>query len=297
MGKPLIKTLTVLAVGIGAVAICFIGYRQNNQRQYQQRVEYAQTAIASEKDRINELSNEIAEFYSNEDQTFLRKDLKEEDVLKTVAKLSAVKVSADDYGIDDDALPSESVEIQQEKTALDDQLKDIEAKLKVQADTEDLFTEGVSNWQSAENDVIIRADLKETDVGNVRENLSFFEDSKWKDLVISYLEYADTQLDRIAKLQETFDEMLDGDEVTSEVTLEKYLSAVDSISKVRNEELKEKYTELADKVATQMGYTGYSTYTPPLQQKVIQRIHQQVIAPGQIKVQTLFTNLKMYRRK
>ncbi|EAC9500454.1 hypothetical protein B5H46_16750, partial [Listeria monocytogenes] len=221
------------------------------------------TAIASEKDRINELSNEIAEFYSNEDQTFLRKDLKEEDVLKTVAKLSAVKVSADDYGIDDDALPSESVEIQQEKTALDDQLKDIEAKLKVQADTEDLFTEGVSNWQSAENDVIIRADLKETDVGNVRENLSFFEDSKWKDLVVSYLEYADTQLDRIAKLQETFDEMLDGDEVTSEVTLEKYLSAVDSISKVRNEELKEKYTELADKVATQMGYTGYSTYTPP----------------------------------
>ncbi|MEB6146008.1 hypothetical protein [Enterococcus casseliflavus] len=263
MGKPLVKTLTVLAVGIGAVAICFIGYRQNNQRQYQQRVEYAQTAIASEKDRINELSNEIAELYSNEDQTFLRKDLKEEDVLKTVAKLSAVKVSADDYGIDDDALPSESVEIQQEKAALDDQLKDIEAKLKVQADTEALFTEGVSNWQSAENDFIIRADLKETDVGNVRENLSFFEDSKWKELVVSYLEYADTQLDRIAKLQETFDEMLDGDEVTSEVTLEKYLSAVDSISKVRNEELKEKYTELADKVATQMGYTGYSTYTPP----------------------------------
>jgi len=216
-----------------------------------------------EKDRINELSNEIAELYSNEDQTFLRKDLKEEDVLKTVAKLSAVKVSADDYGIDDDALPSESVEIQQEKAALDDQLKDIEAKLKVQADTEALFTEGVSNWQSAENDVIIRADLKETDVGNVRENLSFFEDSKWKELVVSYLEYADTQLDRIAKLQETFDEMLDGDEVTSEVTLEKYLSAVDSISKVRNEELKEKYTELADKVATKMGYTGYSTYTPP----------------------------------
>ncbi|ATF70910.1 hypothetical protein [Enterococcus sp. FDAARGOS_375] len=263
MGKPLIKTLTVLAVGIGAVAICFIGYRQNNQRHYQQRVEYAQTAIASEKDRINELSKEIAEFYSNEEQIFLRKDLKEEDVQKTVAKLSAVKVSADDYGIDDDALPSESVEIQQEKNALDDQLKDIEAKLKVQADTEALFTEGVSNWQSAENDVIIRADLKETDVGNVRENLSFFEDSKWKELVVSYLEYADTQLDRIAKLQETFDEMLDGDEVTSEVTLEKYLSAIDSISKVRNEELKEKFTELADKVATQMGYTGYSTYTPP----------------------------------
>ncbi len=49
--------------------------------------------------------------------------------------------------------------------------------------------------------------------------------------------------------------------MTSEVTLEKYLTAVDSISKVRNEELKEKFTELADNVATQMGYTGYSSYS------------------------------------
>ena len=47
MGKPLLKTLTVVAVGVGAIAICLVGYRQNNQRQYQQRVEYAQTAIAS----------------------------------------------------------------------------------------------------------------------------------------------------------------------------------------------------------------------------------------------------------
>ena len=68
MGKPLIKTLTVLAVGIGAIAICLIGYRQNNQRQYQQRVEYAQTAIASERERLNELSGEIAGMYSNEEQ-------------------------------------------------------------------------------------------------------------------------------------------------------------------------------------------------------------------------------------
>lgn len=113
MGKPLIKTLTVLAVGIGAVAICFIGYRQNNQRQYQQRVEYAQTAIASERERLNELSGEITGMYSNKEQTFLRSDLSEEEVLKTVAKLSAVKVSADDYGIEESALPSESVEIQE----------------------------------------------------------------------------------------------------------------------------------------------------------------------------------------
>ena len=73
MGKPLLKTLTVVAVGVGAIAICLVGYRQNNQRQYQQRVEYAQTAIASETDSIASLRKEVASLYLNEDRTFLKR--------------------------------------------------------------------------------------------------------------------------------------------------------------------------------------------------------------------------------
>jgi len=268
MGKPLFKTLAVLFVAIGAIAICLLGYRQNNQRQYEQRVAYAETAIAAEKDSLATIAESIASLYSGEDQTFLKKDLTQEDVSKIVAKLASVKVSADDYGIDDDALPSASKEIQEQKQALDNELKDAEAKIKVQADTDALFTKGVSNWQKAENDVIITKDLKVTDVGNVRENLNFFDDSKWKDLVTEYLGYADAQLDRIAKLDESFDSMLKDDVVTSEVTLEKYLSVVESINQIRNEDLKEKYTKLADSISTQMGYSGYysnststSTYT------------------------------------
>lgn len=259
MEKPLFKTLTVLFVGIGAVAICLIGYRQNNQKQYTQRVAYAKTAISAEKASLATIAEEIGELYSNDDRTILKKDLEQEDVSKLVAKLAAIKVSADDYGIDDDALPSDSQEIQDQKSALDDELKDAEAKIKLQVATDDLFTKGVSNWQKAENDVIIKADLKDTDVGNVRENLGFFADDAWKDLVKEYLGYADAQLDRVAKLDESFKSMLKDDAVTSEVTLEKYLAVVESISQVRNEELKEKYAKLADSISTQMGYGYYGS--------------------------------------
>jgi len=205
------------------------------------------------------IAEEIGELYSNDDRTILKKDLEQEDVSKLVAKLAAIKVSADDYGIDDDALPSDSQEIQDQKSALDDELKDAEAKIKLQVATDDLFTKGVSNWQKAENDVIIKADLKDTDVGNVRENLGFFADDAWKDLVKEYLGYADAQLDRVAKLDESFKSMLKDDAVTSEVTLEKYLAVVESISQVRNEELKVKYAKLADSISTQMGYGYYGS--------------------------------------
>jgi len=259
MGKPLFKTLTVLFVAIGAFAICLLGYRQNNQKQYEQRVAYAKTAISAEKASLATIAEEIGELYSNDDRTILKKDLEQEDVSKLVAKLAAIKVSADDYGIDDDALPSDSQEIQDQKSALDDELKDAEAKIKLQVATDDLFTKGVSNWQKAENDVIIKADLKDTDVGNVRENLGFFADDAWKDLVKEYLGYADAQLDRVAKLDESFKSMLKDDAVTSEVTLEKYLAVIESISQVRNEELKEKYAKLADSISTQMGYGYYGS--------------------------------------
>lgn len=231
MGKPLLKTLTVVAVGVGAIAICLVGYRQNNQRQYQQRVEYAQTAIASETDGIASLKKEVASLYLNEDHTFLKAGISADDISQLVGKLSMIKVSGEEYGI--------------------------EAKQKIQEATDKLFTKGVSNWQKAENDVIIKKDLKETDVGSIRENLNFFEEDKWTALVKEYLGFADAQLDRVTKLQKEFDRMLKDDKVTDAVTYENYLSAVDSISKIRNKDLKEKYTKLAETVASQMGYAGY----------------------------------------
>lgn len=261
MGKPLLKTLTVVAVGVGSVAICLVGYRQNNQRQYQQRVEYAQTAIASETDSIASLKKEVASLYLNEDRTFLKAGITADDISQLVGKLSMIKVSGEEYGIEENALPADAKEIQKQKQAIDDELKDIEAKQKIQEATDKLFTKGVSNWQKAENDVIIKKDLKETDVGSIRENLNFFEDDKWTALVKEYLGFADAQLDRVTKLQKEFDRMLKDDKVTDAVTYENYLSAVDSISKIRNKDLKEKYTKLAETVASQMGYVGYYSNT------------------------------------
>lgn len=261
MGKPLLKTLTVVAVGVGSVAICLVGYRQNNQRQYQQRVEYAQTAIASETDSIASLKKEVASLYLNEDRTFLKAGITADDISQLVGKLSMIKVSGEEYGIEENALPADAKKIQKQKQAIDDELKDIEAKQKIQEATDKLFTKGVSNWQKAENDVIIKKDLKETDVGSIRENLNFFEDHKWTALVKEYLGFADAQLDRVTKLQKEFDRMLKDDKVTDAVTYENYLSAVDSISKIRNKDLKEKYTKLAETVASQMGYVGYYSNT------------------------------------
>lgn len=41
-----------------------------------------------------------------------------------------IKVSGEEYGIEENALPADAKEIQKQKQAIDDELKDIEAKQK-----------------------------------------------------------------------------------------------------------------------------------------------------------------------
>lgn len=56
MEKPFVKSLTAVAVGAGAIAICLFGYHINNQRQHQQRINYAESAITNQKDTLTSLS-------------------------------------------------------------------------------------------------------------------------------------------------------------------------------------------------------------------------------------------------
>ena len=52
-----------------------------------------------------------------------------------------IKVSGEEYGIEENALPADAKEIQKQKQAIDDELKDIEAKQKSKKQTDKLFNE------------------------------------------------------------------------------------------------------------------------------------------------------------
>ena len=71
MEKPFVKSLTAVAVGAGAIAICLFCYHINNQRQHQQRINYAESAITNQKDTLTSLSKEVDKLYSTKEKNFL----------------------------------------------------------------------------------------------------------------------------------------------------------------------------------------------------------------------------------
>lgn len=253
MGNPLIKTIAVAAVGVGAVAICFVGYRENNNKQYQQKVSYAETAVEKDQERLKEVDSDLTSLYSNKDKVFLKKDLKDAELTQVGAKLDGVKVSADDFGIEEIDVPKNMKTIAKEKETLNKQMSDAESKFAIQNNVNDLFEKPVTDWQKAQNNVVIKAKVKDTDVGAVRERLGFVQESDWTKLVKEYLSYADAQIKRVTSINKSLDSMLKDGKVTDNATYEKYLSLVNSISQVRNKTLKAEFTEQADKISTQLG--------------------------------------------
>lgn len=253
MGNPLIKTIAVAAVGVGAVAICFVGYRENNNKQYQQKVSYAETAVEKDQERLKEVDSDLTSLYSNKDKVFLKKDLKDAELTQVGAKLDGVKVSADDFDIKETDVPKNMKTIAKEKETLNKQMSDAESKFAIQNNVNDLFEKPVTDWQKAQNNVVIKAKVKDTDVGAVRERLGFVQESDWTKLVKEYLSYADAQIKRVTSINKSLDSMLKDGKVTDNATYEKYLSLVNSISQVRNKTLKAEFTEQADKISTQLG--------------------------------------------
>lgn len=256
MGNPLIKTIAVAAVGIGAVAICFVGYRENSNKQYQQKVSYAETAVKKDELSINDVNEAITKLYTSKDKVFLKKDLTEAELTQTGAKLDGIKVSADDFGIEDKDMPKNMKNIAKEKEALNKQMAGAETKFAIQNSVNALFEKPVSDWQKAKNDVIIKTKLKDTDVGAIRERLSFVDESDWTKLVKTYLSYADAQLKRVAEINQSLNSMLKDGKVTNAATYEKYLSLVESISQVRNQNLKADFTEKAATISNQLGLSS-----------------------------------------
>lgn len=69
-----------------------------------------------------------------------------------------------------------------------------------------------------------------------------------------YLDYAEAQVSRAKALTKSFDEMLQEGIVTEAATYERYLSAIDSVTQVRNPELKEQFQTQLSQISEQMGY-------------------------------------------
>lgn len=248
MEKPLFKHAGVYVTAILALGICVGGYYVTNQRQYQERVAYANAAQPREENELNDLAQQVEELYLEDEQDLLKEETTLSDVTDLKNEVHRIDVSAEDFQIEENALPQGIQELAQQKESVSDRLTDAEDKLHMQDQIDGLFTEETPDWQEYKDDVIADEDLQEEDMADVNDNLGFFEDDQWLELAQSYTQEANEQFQSTEDIQEKLTQYED-----EEITYEQYAALAAQIEEVRNPEQQERFEETAEELGDRFG--------------------------------------------
>lgn len=260
MGRPLAKGLAVVAVGIGALGISYIGYRTDKTHQYEQRVQYANSTIAKEQEQLADITKTIDSFYQEGQAVFLRDDLEETELAAVRGKLESVKVTAVAFQVQADDLDKEAETIQETKETLMKKIDLTEDKLAIQEKTNSLFESAVKSWQEPVNDVVIKAETSDETIGEIREDLKLMMlDDPWQKSVTEYLDFANAQLTRIKDIQTTIDSLLKDGQITDQANYESFIALAESISQVCNTVKKAEFTSSLNTISEQLGYGSVSS--------------------------------------
>lgn len=250
MNKSFIKGISVIFFAVIAITVVIIGQHVNSRNQYQQRVEFAETSADLEREKLNNVEKMVNSLYADENQVFLTNETTTERVEELRSQLASVKITAADYAIREESLPDTIQGLAEQKIALQEKMIDIQDKSIIQDRTSQLFTEPISNWQEVESGQVIKTDLNQTAIGAIREELTLFPDTQWKVNLSEYLEEANEQVQQAEELQETLEHYLTEGVA---VTYTDYLNALYAIEAVPNEELRARFNELIDQLASNMG--------------------------------------------
>lgn len=255
MGRHLAKGLAVVAVGIGALGICYIGYRADKTHQYEQRVQYANSTIAKSQEQLATLTKTIDSFYQEGQSIFLRENLTESELAAVRGKLESVKVDAEEYHIQAEDLTDDAGGIQETKDALVKKVNLVNDKLTIQEKTNNLFENPVSSWQKPVNDVVIKKDISDESIGEIRETLKLSTlADQWQKNITEYLDFANAQLTRIKNIEATIDSLLKNGQITDKANYESYIALAESIGQVRNLTYKESFIASLNTISEQLGY-------------------------------------------
>ncbi|MCF1585829.1 hypothetical protein LQF60_09625 [Tetragenococcus koreensis] len=248
MDKPFLKHASVLIAAVLALGICVGGYYVSNQKQYQQRVAYANAAQSNEKAELNDLEKQVNELYTDDEKELLKAETTLAEVDKLRTDLDRVKVTAEDFQIKEESLPADMQDLAKEKEVVADSLADVTDKLQVQNEVDSLFTEEVPSWQKFEDSAVVKDDLKNEEVSDITEELGFFAEDQWMDIVQSYLSSASDQVQAINEIQEklaTYKE--------EEFSYDQYATLSEQIEQVRNQKQHDKFEEAADELGERFG--------------------------------------------
>lgn len=235
MKSPLLKGFLVVVVAVISIGICIIGYQRTRQQTEKPQESETEVSIPSpDSDTLADLDvfkQQLDELYIDDDEQFIAEGTSSEEVAQLTEELN------------NSAISPENTELSEERAQLLTALEIVSAKISIQEATNQLFVVARNDWQDMEERQPIDRDVQEADITAIENQVANLPDGAWKESVLGFVGHGREQIQLIASLRETLEQYANG---SPEVTYEQYLSAVNDIQFVRNDDARAELNELAN---------------------------------------------------
>lgn len=236
MKSPLLKGLLVVVAAVISIGICIIGYQRTRQQIDKPQESETEVSIPSpdSSDTLADLDvfkQQLDELYIDDNEQFIAEGTSSEEVAQLTEELN------------NSAISPENAELSEERAQLLTALEIISAKISIQEATNQLFVVARNDWQDMEERQPIDRDVQEADITAIENQVADLPDGAWKESVLGFVGHGREQIQLIESLRETLEQYANG---SPEVTYEQYLSAVNDIQFVRNDDARAELNELAN---------------------------------------------------
>ncbi len=235
MKSPLLKGLLVVVAAVVSIGICIIGYQRTRQQIDKPQESETEVSIPSpDSDTLADLDvfkQQLDELYIDDDEQFIAEGTSSEEVAQLTEELN------------NSAISPENTELSEERAQLLTALEIVSAKISIQEATNQLFVVARNDWQDMEERQPIDRDVQEADITAIENQVANLPDGAWKESVLGFVGHGREQIQLIESLRETLEQYVNG---SPEVTYEQYLSAVNDIQFVRNDDARAELNELAN---------------------------------------------------
>lgn len=235
MKSPLLKGFLVVVVAVVSIGICIVGYQRTRQQiEKPQELETEVSIPSPDSDTLADLDvfkQQLDELYIDDNEQFIAEGTSSEEVAQLTEELN------------NSAISPENTELSEERAQLLTALEIVSAKISIQEATNQLFVVARNDWQDMEERQPIDRDVQEADITAIENQVANLPDGAWKESVLGFVGHGREQIQLIESLRETLEQYANG---SPEVTYEQYLSAVNDIQFVRNDDARAELNELAN---------------------------------------------------
>lgn len=260
--SKLTGTVILVFVAILALELCYVGYKHNKDREYQENVSFARASLTTQHADLTKIEAALTALYLDKTQELLKTSVTNNDLLTISDQLSSIKVTAKDYGIQQADFPKQGKKLAKEKTAIEKAYQVAQKKLKIQTSINALFGKNTQpDWTTQNGEVAVVDNLASEKLSDLKEDIYLLPKGVWQNLASFYLTTATDQVKVISEVQASLSAMLKNEKITDKATWDTFNVLQGQIATIKNANAAKK-ANAALKTIYQQLYLATYGYSP-----------------------------------